>query len=62
MHAEKIIPGICHIVLDVGDKYSISNFGLDDEDQSLDGIGVMSYLESAPDVFDWITVPPHMRN
>lgn len=60
--ADKIIPEICQSVLDPGDQFSIFNFGMDEEDQGLDGVGVMSYLEEAPDVFDWITVPPHMRN
>jgi hypothetical protein len=60
--ADKIIPDICRMVLESGDQYSISNFGLDDEDQNLDGVGVISYYEESPDTFDWITVPPHLRN
>jgi hypothetical protein len=60
--ADKIIPEICQIVLEEGDSFSISNFGLDEEDQNIDGVGVISYLEEAPDIFDWITVPMHLRN
>lgn len=60
--AEKLIPEICSIVLETGDEYSIFGFGLDEEDQSLDDVGVISYFEDTPDVFDWITVPRHLRH
>ena len=60
-NANKLVPEICQLILEPGDHFSVFNFEMDDE-EGLDGVGVVSYYEDAPDTFDWVTVPRHMRN
>lgn len=60
--ANKIIGEICRMVLEQGDEYSIFSFGMDEDDKSLEDVGVISYYEDSPDSFDWIMVPRHLRN
>lgn len=59
---EKLARLICEQVLDHGDSFSIYTLGPEIDDDIKRGIPILCYNPDYPEVWDWLTCPPHMRN